>query len=256
MHDPSKELFENYGAFYERSQSDRQVERLPAELEKLRRDRLPQWIDNFPLNARILDAGCAQGHFLAALARVGYQNLHGVDISAQLLESARQRLPHGVTLKHADIIEYLDSVEPNSFDLVFFHAVLEHLPRSDILRVLRGFYRVLTPNGCLRLLVPNMSALIAGYTAAIDFTHVTFFSEYSLRQVLEAAGFDSENVVIENKGPRLFWSWRSPVRAVFRLLNRGRWHANNAMHRIIYLLSDIRPRPTVFDPDIVVVAQK
>src|SRR5579885_1178119 len=114
MNDFSKELFDNYARHYE---SMAKIERLPDDLERLRRDRLPHWIDSIPKNARILDVGCAQGHLLAALSRVGYTNLSGVDISAQLLASARKNLPVTVRLHEADVRRFLDECQESAFDI-------------------------------------------------------------------------------------------------------------------------------------------
>ncbi len=96
MNDPAKELFDNYARHY----SMGEIERLPNDLERLRRDRLPAWIASVPPSARILDAGCAQGDLLAALSRVGYKNLTGVDVSAQLVISARRSAAQPPALAH------------------------------------------------------------------------------------------------------------------------------------------------------------
>jgi SAM-dependent methyltransferase len=89
MSDPNKQLFDNYARHHEGADSGR----LPEDLEKLKRDRLPRWIDEVPRNSCILDAGCAQGHLLAALQRVGFTDLTGVDLSSQLLQTASRLVP-------------------------------------------------------------------------------------------------------------------------------------------------------------------
>ncbi len=249
----ANEIFQRYARHYEAMSGG--IERLPDDLERLKRDRLPPWIGEMDLAARILDAGCAQGDLLAALSRVGFTDLTGVDLSGELLERARARLPASVRLIQADVRDYLLNMSNASFDLIFFHDVLEHLPRQDTIPVLRQFRRLLAPEGRLSVRVPNMSALIGGYCAALDFTHITHFTEYSLMQVFEAAGFDVQKIALQRQAPRLFWSWRRPHRSMLRLLNRCRWHANNGLHRLIYRLADMRPLPTVFDPNLVIVAR-
>lgn len=251
--DPSKELFDNYARHYE---STGNIKRLPDDLQRLRRDRLPAWIESIPKDARILDGGCAQGDLLAALSRVGYTNLTGVDISRQLLATARNKVPVDVRLIEMDVRRFLAECEDSAFDVIFFHAILEHLPREDTIGILRAFHRALARGGLLSVGVPNMSALIAGYSAAIDFTHVTHFTEKSLIQVFESAGFDPATITFQSQAPRLFWSWRKPRRAVFRLLNRLRWHLNNGLHRMVFLLSDQHPKPRVFDPTLIMLARK
>jgi 2-polyprenyl-3-methyl-5-hydroxy-6-metoxy-1,4-benzoquinol methylase len=252
MNDPGRELFDNYARHYLMGE---QRERLPDDIERLKRDRLPRWIDEIPKNARILDAGCAEGHWLEGLRRVGYMNLTGVDFSSQLLAAAKTRLPDTVTLIEADLRDWLRQAPAESYDVVFFHDVLEHLPREHTIEVLRYFYRILVPGGRLNVRVPNMASMVGGFNMAIDFTHVTSFTEHSLLQVMESAGFDAGRIVFVSQAPRLFWSWRKPHRALFRLLNHLRWHANNIVHTVMYRLADC-VRPQVFDPNLVVVARK
>lgn len=254
MNDRSHDLFEHYSRHYESMTGGR--ERLPDDLERIQRDRLPRWIDQIPKDARILDAGCAQGHLLAALRRLDYRNLSGIDLSSTLLEQARNQLPPEVQLEKTSVQEFLRRVDEASFDLIFFHDVLEHLPREETIRVLKGFYRILAIGGLLSVRVPNMGALIGSFTSAIDFTHVTHFSEFSLLQVLEASGFDPKRIRFDCLAPRLFWSRSYPHRSVFRLLNRVRWHLNVILHKGMYLLTDMYPKPKVFDPNIIVVAEK
>lgn len=245
-------LFANYTRHYE---SMAVIERLPDDLERVKRDRLPRWIDAVPKDSRVLDAGCAQGHLLAALHRVGFTQLTGVDLSSALLQAARERVPEAQFIE-SDVCAFLAGRPSESFDLIFFHDVLEHLPRDATIPILQSFYRVLAPGGRLSVRVPNMGALIGGYNSAIDFTHVTHFTEHSLLQVLEAAGFDSARIEWDCQAPRLFWSWRQPHRAVFRTLNRMRWHLNNGLHRLVFLLADFRPSPRVFDPNLIAVVCK
>lgn len=253
MTDPSHELLQNYDRHYS-AMEPKGRERLPLEIERIKRDRLPVWIDEIPKTARILDAGCAQGHHLEALQRVGFTHLTGVELSEQLLSVARRRLPQAQLIQ-ADLRAWLAEAPAEAFDVVFFHDVLEHLPREDTIPVLRGFYRLLAPGGRLSVRVPNMSCVVAPFHMAIDFTHVTHFTEFSLLQVLEAAGFDPAKVEFQSQAPRLFWSWRKPHRAFFRLLNRGRWHLNRWFHQVLYLLVDFVP-PTQFDPNLIAMARK
>lgn len=219
MNQQFKELIDHYGAHYERMT---EVERLPDDLSRLRLDRLPRWLDEISLESCILDLGCGKGHLLSAMFRLGYRNIQGVDLSPQMIHAARALLPPCVPLIQADILEFLDSVEPEIFDVVFFHDVLEHLPRQITIPVLKKLYNILKTGGRLSIRVPNMASLISGYTSSIDFTHITHFTEWSLLQVLEASRFHTEKVFFESQAPRLFFSCRRPHRMVFRLLNRLR----------------------------------
>lgn len=255
MHDPSHELFQNYQRHY----NDGGAARWQApydEVEELRLDRLPRWLDRIPHEGRILDAGCATGYILGLLWRSGYRNLVGVELSEQLAAVARSALPETVEVVVADVREFLADVPDASFDLILFHHVLEHIPREHTIPLLREFHRVLKPGGYLDLKVPNASYLLAGTYLFCDFTHVTHFNERSMPQVLEAAGFSTEGIEFVQRPPQLYWSWRRPGRALLRLLNRMRWHVHGLLHKLLCLLIDQHPIPKIFAAELETLARR
>ena len=254
MKHPEQQLFDQYARHYEAMIAG--IDRLPSDMDRLRRDRVPHCMKGIPKGSSVLDMGCAQGHLLAILQRVGYTHLTGVDISPNLVEQARSLVTKDVALHVADVQSFLRESESTCYDVVFFHDVLEHIPRTLTIEVLSEFYRVLKPGGILSLRVPNMASLLASYNAHIDFTHVTQFAEFALFQVLEQSGFDVAKIGFESQAPVLFWSWTKPHRALLRLMNHLRWRLNNGLHRLAYKLSDVFPMPTVFDFNIILTARK
>ncbi len=54
--------------------------------------------------------------------------------------------------------------EDNSVDVVYSSHTLEHLSKSDGRHFLRECYRVLKPNGIIRIVVPDLRAIINKYT--------------------------------------------------------------------------------------------
>lgn len=60
-------------------------------------------------------------------------------------------------------LERLRAVPGNTADLVYMCHVLEHVPRAEVMRVVREMYRILKPGGVLRLSVPDFDRLIALY---------------------------------------------------------------------------------------------
>ena len=142
-----------------------------------------------PLDARILDVGCAQGHLLAALHRVGYRNLTGIDVSTELIRSARRLVPNTVILEHVDLRDFPGADIGPKFDLIFFHDVLEHLPREQCIGVLQKLHELLLPGGRLNVRVPNMSCLLSTYCSHIDFTHLTNFTSFPCSRCLKRQDF-------------------------------------------------------------------
>lgn len=252
---PSDELFKNY----ERHYCDTGASRSEAPLSdviKFKLDRLPPWLCDIPKEARVLDAGCATGYFLALLKDAGYSDLTGIDISAQLAEKARKRLDKSAKIIVSDVQSYLNTTPDESFDLIFFHHVLEHIPREQTLEVLRGFYRCLRQGGLINIKTPNASYILSGNHMHGDFTHVTHFNERSMLQVLEGAGFESQKISFFLHPPKLFWLWHHPIRSILRLANHLRWHIHRLAHYSLCMLIDQHPTPKVFEAELDAIAKR
>lgn len=254
LDESAKQIFNHYQINYERR--GKGYFRRLSEIQALRLARLPPWVEQVPKHARILDAGCATGYLLSLLHELGYSDLTGVDISTQMTNTARQRLPATVSIHCADIFDFLRATPDESFDVIFFHHVIEHLPRDAIVGLLREFYRCLAPGGRLSIKTPNAINLLAGYYIAGDITHVTAFNEFSLQQVAELAGFPVESFEIVRHPPVLFWSWQHPGRAVLRVLNRLRWHLNRALHWFLAMLVDLHPVPLCVEWELEVLLRR
>jgi len=67
------------------------------------------------------------------------------------------------TVDKVDNIKFLRSYALNSVDVIYACAVLEHFSRWDYKTVLKRWYEIIKPNGCLRISVPSWEALVACY---------------------------------------------------------------------------------------------
>lgn len=254
MSDASRELFDNYTSHYNRGSEN--YFRPSGEVNTFHLERLPRWMEGMPRESRILDAGCATGYTLELLQAAGFEAISGVDVSAQLVEQARAKLGDAVPLHVSGLAEFLASSADESYDAILFHHVIEHIPRDQTIALLRDFHRCLAQGGMLGIRTPNADCLMCSPHANGDFTHLVNFNERSLRQVLEAAGFGSEAIAFQIRPPRLYFSWRHPIRMVLRVLNRLRWSLNALVHRALYVLADIHPLPLVFDGELESVARR
>jgi 2-polyprenyl-3-methyl-5-hydroxy-6-metoxy-1,4-benzoquinol methylase len=196
----TNQSFEQYDAHYRRANAFRDSKILdPRELQ---RDRAPTWLHRLSKDAHILDYGCADGYMLSVLNTLGYQNLLGADISESMLQHARTRLEGtAVQLRHLD--SYPLHNHSGSFDAIIMNQVLEHIPREDVIPTLNFLHNLLKPGGFISVGVPNAARLLGGFAHASDFTHLTPFTEHSLRQVLEMAGLVQMELVTHP--PRLFF---------------------------------------------------
>ncbi len=92
----------------------------------------------------VLDVGCGPGTHLRALAdRIGRGI--GIDLSPEMVSTARRRATHPALSFRVDDAETLASVPPDSIDAVICVGVLEHVLRPA--QALRQVARVLRPSG-------------------------------------------------------------------------------------------------------------
>lgn len=103
---------------------------------------------------KVLDVGCGDGRFLAAMAVRGWR-CEGMETDAVAAELARHRT--GATV-HETPLESLSGDE-SSYDLVSLLHVLEHVPDPRV--TLEAARRVLKPGGTLLLALPNIRCLEA-----------------------------------------------------------------------------------------------
>ncbi len=147
---------------------------------------------------RILDVGCAGGGYGKKLKEVRPDvYLVGIEINKELAERAR---PYYDRIYTCSIDQ---TVFVDTFDLINCGDVLEHLYEPWC--TLKTFHGILRPNGYLVLSVPNVGHwsivrdLVHGRFQYIPIgllciSHIRWFTETSLRQALEQAGFGIQAV--------------------------------------------------------------
>lgn len=136
---------------------------------------------------RLLEVGCGAGFFLKAAERAGW-TVEGIELSEEGSRFAIERLQIPIRREPAES----STIEPASFDVAAMFDVIEHLfdPRA----VLSAIARALVPGGTFVVSTPNIDAA-SRYLLGVDWAvlspleHVYYFSEDSLRRLLEATGF-------------------------------------------------------------------
>jgi ubiquinone/menaquinone biosynthesis C-methylase UbiE len=132
--------------------------------DKLRQFLQPDW--------RVLDFGCGIGRLETYLAP-HCREMHGVDISSEMLAGARARLAgtdgvHFHQLSGPALPMFADGY----FDFAFAMLVFHHIAKQDAYLVLRELRRVLRPGGRLFINFPNL--LSEQYTK--------IFHDYAMRR--------------------------------------------------------------------------
>ena len=104
---------------------------------------------------KILDVGCADGHFSIVLKEVSdAKEVCGIEISEKGVESAKR---NGVKAFQLDIDKEDFPFEDNYFDAIFAGEVIEHLFDPD--HFLDEVYRTLKDNGLCAITTPNLASI-------------------------------------------------------------------------------------------------
>ncbi len=141
----------------------------------------------------ILDLGCGKGHWTIMLARRCHAVV-GVDTSQQAIAFARRFVRHSPLRRRvrflATRLEEAD-LAPESLDVAFSFCVLEHVDNLE--ETLSALVKLLKPGGEFHLSVDALSSikdedLLRKHRT--DHHVIRYFTEGSLRQVLEGSGFE------------------------------------------------------------------
>ena len=152
---------------------------------------------------RVLDLGCGDGAFTAALAPQ-VASVVGADVAEAALRRARRRSPV-IPFELVPLNGPLP-FDVGAFDLVWSTEVIEHV--ADTARWLSEVRRVLAPAGRLLLTTPNHSRLrlavggIERYSEPLG-DHLHLYSRRSLQRLLADFGFAGIGVRAAGGAPLL-----------------------------------------------------
>jgi len=141
-----------YVAFGRRSQSDAEflaaatgvINDLEAELRRLKAEERG--------SARALEIGCGSGRLMRPMSR-RFLEIHGVDVSSELIQEAREGLRDLPNARPQQIRgTSLEDFADQSFDFVYSFDLFPHIPSQQlVIAFLREIHRVLRPGGLARL---------------------------------------------------------------------------------------------------------
>lgn len=170
-----------------------------------------QILEQYGAAGSLCDVGCASGHFLqAALASTRFDDVAGVDVSAEAIAAVQERLGCAAW---AGQVEQMPA--PGRFDVVTMWETIEHIERPvAALAALRGWLR---PGGLLAVGTGDNASAAARllgrrwwYLVPPD--HCVYFNKRALGVALARAGY---RVV----GWRRIWMhWVSAANGVMKLL--------------------------------------
>lgn len=148
-----------------------------------------------PKASKILEVGCGEGNFGAALKKEGVE-VWGIEYAAQEATVAESKLDKVFA---GDIMLHLDQLPDHYFDVIVCNDVLEHL--IDPYTVLEKFKSKLTAAGIVVSSIPNIRFFRTFYdfvfkknwdytdNGIMDKTHYRFFTINSIRKMYEGLGY-------------------------------------------------------------------
>lgn len=164
------------------------------------------YLDHVPSDrdARVLVVSCGPGYMVQLLRDEGWHDVTGIDSFPEKIAHARRR---GLNCRVERVFEFLRrNAEP--YDVVFAEQELNHLTKDEILAFLAACRASLRDGGTLMVHSINGTSPLTGSEArAGNFDHYNSFTEYSLKQVLEYAGFEDVRILPLD----LYVFWENPL---------------------------------------------
>jgi len=149
-----------------------------------------QYIPSFINCKRVLDLGCGTGQFLELLTENGIK-AEGVDSDPNMVSICKAK---GLTATTSDILEYLENIEPNSFDGMFMGHVIEHFSNEKKIKLLKKCFDKLCQGGILIIETPNISSdYVMRNLYYLDPTHEKPLHFEALQHICNEIGFITIN---------------------------------------------------------------
>ncbi len=134
---------------YEKIAADWHTDHLSDEWWK---DGLDVFSKFLPPGGKVLDVGCAGGVKSRAFIERGF-DVMGIDFSSNFIEIARKEAQKGIF----QVLDIRKDVYPDTkFDGIFMQAVLLHIPKKEVVGILKKFEKILSLNGFIYIAVKEL----------------------------------------------------------------------------------------------------
>ena len=161
---------------------------------------------------RALVISCGAGYLVESMYNEGYSDVIGIDSDSDKIEIAGR---HGLNCHVANAFQYLREND-TFFDLIFAEQEINHLTKDEIFIFLDLCRQRLSKDGTLFVHSLNGANPITGSEAlSQNINHFNTLTEYSLRQVLLASGFQNIRVFPLN----LYIFFENPLNIIGMTLN-------------------------------------
>jgi len=159
-------------------------------------------IEVFQPSGKLLDIGAGRGYFLTAVQSRTHWQGTGLEISPTACQYAKKNF----NLKILNTPLEAAKLKNNSFDVITFHAVLEHLRHP--FKNLKIAQQKLKPHGLVVVRIPNIrsfefyfSKLLKRNYAGFIFDHLHYFTPEGISLLLKKAGFKTLKITSRHYTP-------------------------------------------------------
>jgi SAM-dependent methyltransferase len=157
------------------------------EMGRFREKQLAEWIQRFNLkDKKILEIGSGQGEYLELLIKAGCKNVYGIENSNESVEIAKKK---GLNIQQGYLSKDHENSWAERYDAFATFNFMEHWP--DISSSLHSLQNSLNESAVGLVEVPNFDFMLKnGMYSEFTTDHIFYFTEKTLRTVLETHGFD------------------------------------------------------------------
>jgi 2-polyprenyl-3-methyl-5-hydroxy-6-metoxy-1,4-benzoquinol methylase len=172
-----------------------------------------------PSAGQVADIGCGSGQLVRCMLADGY-DATGIDVSPEQVARARGA---GLTQVTQGDCRRLLRDRPGQLAAVTATDLLEHLTKPEVLATFDAVAAALRPGGRLIARVPNAVSPFGGNIRYGDFTHETWFTARSVRQLALAAGLEPLTVIgcpppVHGAASALRAAAWKPISGLFKLM--------------------------------------
>jgi SAM-dependent methyltransferase len=161
--------------------------------KKLRfKNRYLSFLVSVPRDLPVVEIGCGNGRFILDLLNEGFKDVKGVEPSQTYTFLADKSL-----ISHEFASPYLSNIRESTLGLVVSLDVFEHIPRAELLDLIKLIESRLVDGGFLVFRIPNMSSPLALVNFYGDLSHTTPLNEFSIPQLIFDTGLYIESIKAE-----------------------------------------------------------
>lgn len=137
----------------------------------------------------VLEIGFGNGAFAGWVRNQSAQYI-GTEVNPSLIARAKEA---GFEAHQATFdLETLPG--SGSFDLIAMFDVLEHMKKSEVIKILKSASRCLSPEGRIVIRVPSGDSPFAGHLMHGDITHKTYLGKFAFHQLAHITGMKVTSV--------------------------------------------------------------